>query len=813
MAMLILTFALLQSAYTLQASSTPYSIVPAPQSVRMTQGVFSFKPGMSICIKGGMKSMSQTAGFELAAAISKAFSHQYKVQYETSPSQLMDINLVLDDKFYNDTSVQNLKVKEEAYTVTVNPTRIIVRAGSLRGLMHGVMSLIQMIDQSEDQSISCFEMLDYPDMKMRGISDDISRGQVSTPENFRRIIKFLARYKLNVYQPYIEDVFKFKSFPTIGVNRGALNDEDIKSILGEAKKYHIDVIPIFETLGHFENILSQPEFARFAEYPGSASLDVTNDSIYILLEVMLKEIFDAFPSSYINIAADESFDVGLGNSKKLVEEKGIARVHADHYTKVFAICRKYNKHVMMYGDIILEHPEILTMIPKDIQIVDWDYVDRFSYHHVKKFKDAGFKFYVSPAVWNFTTSFPALNIALPNIQFFTRAGIEEGAEGMINSQWGDYGAETFRELNLFPFAWGAQCSWNYQASNLSSFSRNFFRDFYGIDDPRIDHVYQTLSDMYGDLLWHDVWQYPLLKFRRGQWMYYGSSPAARSVYTDWTMDELKGTLEDLQKKATSNKSHFDLMKWLVKLNGWYSRKSETQSLLLDKYDGNFVDSTKIMKRIKSNIDELKILREEYKGLWMKTNKVDNLYLVEDKFNRMIAYFNEIHSQLSSGKLKPPVLESKWIYSKTSDSTYSPKASFRYEFDLKSKPSNAMMQLIGDSYCKMYINGNLVDSVFACLQLSLKVEYERVKMKDVTSLLKPGKNTIEVQAESFRKVPTAGCNVIGLIESGNETLEIYTNDQWKVSVDGNTWTNAAYKNYPHTIVSPDFATKRQSWIER
>ena len=76
--------------------------------------------------------------------------------------------------------------------------------------MHGVMSLIQLIEQSDDQAISCFELTDYPDMRVRGISDDISRGQVSTPENFRRIIKFLARYKMNVYEPYIKDVFRFK---------------------------------------------------------------------------------------------------------------------------------------------------------------------------------------------------------------------------------------------------------------------------------------------------------------------------------------------------------------------------------------------------------------------------------------------------------------------------------------------------------------------------------------------------------------------------------------------------------------------------
>ncbi len=795
------------------AASSPLNIVPAPQSVKMTQGVFTFRQGMAVCVKGGLKNITQTAGFELAASISNSFKYQFKVQQESSPLEYLDINLFLDDRLYADSVLRNVKYKEEAYTISVTPSKIIVRAISHRGIMYGVMSLIQMIEQSKDMTISCFEMTDYPDLKMRGISDDISRGQVSTPENFRRIIRFLARYKMNVYQPYIEDVFKFKSYPTIGVNRGALNDEDIKSINVEAKKYNIDVIPVFETLGHFENILSQPEFARFAEYPGSASLDVSNDSIYVLLENMMKEIFDAFPGTYINIAADESFDVGLGNSKKLVQEKGIARVHADHYNRIFEICRKYNKHVMMYGDIILEHPEILSMIPKDIEIVDWDYGDKFSYNHVKKFKDAGFKFYVSPAVWNFTTTFPALNIALPNIQYFTKAGVEEGALGMINSQWGDYGAETFRELNLFPFAWGAQCAWNYKASNMGMFSTNFFRDFYGIEDGRINHLYQTLSSMYGDLLWHDVWQYPLMKFKRGLWMYYGMSAAARSTFTDWTMGDLKSTIDDLQNKATNNKTHFELMRWLIKLNGWYSRKAETQAMLLDKYEGNEVDSSKIMKRIQSNMDELKVLREEYKGLWMKTNKVDNLYLVEDKFNRMLSYFSEIHAQLAQGKLKPPMIESKWIYSKTNDSTFAPVATFRYEFDLKSKPSSALLQLIGDSYCKLYVNGSMVDSVFACLQLSLKVEYGRVKMKDIASYLKVGKNTIEVKAESFKKNPAAGCNVIGLIKTGNESLEIYSNDQWKSSVDGVNWGGVATKNYSYNIVSPDFGTKRPSWIER
>src|SRR5262245_50657573 len=105
-----------------------------------------------------------------------------------------------------------------------------------------------------------------------------------------------------------------------------------------------------------------------------------------------------------------------------------------------------------------------------------------------------------------------MHMALANIRYFTKAGVDNGAEGMIVSQWGDYGAETFRELNLFPYAWSAQCAWNYKTSDVTDFSREFSRDFFGLRDARkLNGVYQTLSSVYGDLLWHDVWQYPALK--------------------------------------------------------------------------------------------------------------------------------------------------------------------------------------------------------------------------------------------------------------------------------------------------------------
>ena len=56
---------------------------------------------------------------------------------------------------------------------------------------------------------------------------------------------------------------------------------------------------------------------------------------------------------------------------------------------------------------------------------------------------------------------------------------------MINYNWGDYGAETFKEFVLFGYAWSAQCSWNFDDSKISEFNELFFADFFGINDDRL----------------------------------------------------------------------------------------------------------------------------------------------------------------------------------------------------------------------------------------------------------------------------------------------------------------------------------------
>ena len=263
---------------------------------------------------------------------------------------------------------------------------------------------------------------------------------------------------------------------------------------------------------------------------------------------------------------------------------GIAIVHANHYKKVYDICKKYGKNVMMYSDIVLQYPKIIELLPKDIIMVDWHYEPMTveEYTSAKTFSDAGFKYIVSPSVRNYFTAFPNYALALPNIKNITKAGIDNNSIGMINSCWGDYGSESFRELNYFGYAWSAQCAWNMNASDISVFSRNYFYDFFGINEPENEFVYQILSEPFNLLIWHELWRHPLLPFRNPPQWEAKNDIVVRTDWIDWTMPHTEEYIDELKGKAIKNTDHYDILKYIVKLNEYFKYKIETQEIIFRK---------------------------------------------------------------------------------------------------------------------------------------------------------------------------------------------------------------------------------------
>jgi len=805
-------------------------IIPTPQVIKLTNKLFKISDGITI----GVKSDKTTfIGKQILESLKNSFGVNGKIVKNNA-----QISLNIVDKLKN---VKTDKVLyKQAYNLIITEKNITINAVSEKGLFYGAMSLIQLLENNTTKELPTFEISDWPDLQFRGISDDISRGQVSTMQNFKRIIDFIARYKMNVYMPYMEDMLQLKSYPSIGKNRGALSTEEVKEIVNYASERYIEVIPIFQTLGHFENILTSKEFVDFAEFPGAASLSVTEEKTYVFIENMLNEVFALFPSEYINIGADESYDVGFGKSKELTEKVGVAKIHAEHYKKVFEICKKNNRKVMMYGDVILNHTDILDLIPKDVTIIDWHYGANKQYSSTDIFKEAGFQFIVSPSVWNYRSVFPTYQIALPNIKTIVNDGMLNGAKGMINSNWGDYGAETFKEFVLFGYAWSAQCSWNYDQSSLSDFNNAFFADFFGIDVSKLNSLYKTFSTIFNQPQWHELWRHPALELPTAAWWAPRINPEEISSWMNWSLPDAFNTIENFENLVTKNKDHFELLRFIIYLDFYYSKKMETNyyitSLLKlkklesesakskEKAKENKIETITIKKRlsqvkiddlITQNITELKNLKLKYQELWLKYYKKDNLNMILDKFDRLISYFEETKTAIKNNSLKNPTIESDWIYANASAKTSYEKAEFKHIFTIKDDIKSANIQLIADTHGKLYINDNFVGEIYSRRSLSLLTEYDRFLLLDAKKYFTIGENAIRIEAQSYKGDSGAGVNFIAEIVTTNETLEILSDSKWESrELNSNqNWEKSTVKDYKFPIIAPNFTKKRTSWIER
>lgn len=782
-------------------------ILPSPQFVKIIDDNNSFILPEDIAVSFNHKELNKHK------AIKEIFVSLLgdKIDFVFASDKQTLINFNLIDQFNSTGSIPNEFV-DEAYTLEISSNQIIAEAVNIKGLFYAAQSINQILNNYGNSEIPLVKIIDFPDMKIRGISDDISRGQVSTIENFKRIIKFISEYKMNTYMPYMEDLIQFDSYPEIGVSRGALSKDEIKEIVEYADDHFVEVIPVFQTLGHFENILSQPEFIKYADFPGAASLDVTNPGTYKFLETMLKEVFELFPSEYIHIGADESYDVGYGNSRSIVEQTSLTEVHADHYQKIYNICKKNDKKVMMYGDIILSHPEILERIPKDIIIVDWHYFPRFEYPSTQTFSEAGFNYIVSPTVWNFNASFPESFLAIPNIETLTRSGIENNSIGMINSCWGDYGSETFRELNLYGYAWSAQCSWSIDKSEVDHFQNIFFKNFYGTNDIKIDKLFKELSNPTNQVLWNDLWRHPLLGYRQQDWRAHKFPYPSKLFWMNYS--ELNTSYEDLNKSITKNREHIDLLLFSKKLKDYYALKIKTQNQLIRKLNGGTVDEIELNNNIEMNIENLKMLKEVFSELWLRNNKDANLWMVEDKFSRLIEYFEEIKIDLEDSKLESAEIKSKCVFIPTESDTVISKALFKKDIEIKSDVQKSYVQFFTDGHAKLFINDNFIDEVYVKRSGSLWIEQQRVKLIDVKKYLKKGMNEIRVEAVNYKN-KNACCNVIGQISTGDSTIIIYSDSTWLASADeGINWVKVGVdEERSKNITAPNFNKLRKSWIER
>ncbi len=792
-------------------STARIHVIPYPQGVSFTNTPFVIGGETKIVVGKGGEAQEHFAAGELKRYLSENFQLSLSIvdERENLTENVIFIGLLEKSPRAGVYAGARPAVMlgDEGYFLDVTAKGVYITGRSSPGLYYGVMTLLQLLEpENGGAAVPGLSITDYPSFKLRGISDDISRGQVSTLDDFKHIVRRLAFYKQNVYMPYLEDMYRFESHPLVGANRGALTREQVAELDAFARDHHVEIIPIFQTLGHMENMLLKPEYVEYAEFPGAGCLNVTDERIYTLLGEMLREIVPAFSSKYFHMAADESWDVGRGASRELVEREGIEKVHADHFIRVYKMITEMGKEVIMYGDIatglgtaVPGFPEVLEYLPKDISMVYWDYRPLADFtDKANIFHKTNTPFIVSPGVWNWHRIYPD-NISAPiNIRGMAETGKRVGAFGLINSGWGDFGGETYRELNWYGYVYGAECAWSTSHTDLSDFHDRYMRNFHGTDDPRLHALYSILANLGNKYTNDDLFRHPLIPpASAGSWNPgTGFLQNFNQVKTEIGIARnlIDGLLND--DAVQRNKRHLDYLAFAVRKGELFVKKAEYGRHIA------LITSEAAQRRIapeeKERMTEMcsemtadfETLKSVYSELWKRTNLEANLNnILVSYYDRQISYWMEVNNYIARDSFPiESYSPSKFIYHPDarpyeSGQHREPHVYFRKTFGIEdpSRLESALVQTVGDTRLKIYLNGSEVGESYAKRTLSQIVQMQRTRFWDIREFLIAGENVIAVEVMNYERAGSAGVNWYSeLTYSDGMTERVLSDSTWKVS---------------------------------
>jgi hypothetical protein len=427
---------------------------------------------------------------QLAKDISRRFHARPQLTLNTSSAAAVQIR--------RDKNISG----EEAYQLKILPGGIEIAAGGDAGAYYAVQTLRDII-AIEGREFPCCRIEDWPDFTRRGVYLDCSRGKVPKLNTLKELAERLSHWKINELQLYVENVFTFKRHPAIGRGYSPLTPEEILSLRDYCSKRHIRLVGSLASFGHTEKILMLPEYehlgelAGFRGFAGGTTLCPTNAGAIKLVGELYDEFMPLFDAVDFNVCGDEPWELGKGRSKRRAARVGVGQLYLEYFLKLYRLCQKHGKRMNAWADIILQYPELLKKIPKDIVMLNWDYnAGGERVGRTGEIAKAGLAFMVCPGTSSWNTHGTRLANAMGNVAEFAAAGRKFGAEGLLNTDWGDNGHRNFLGLSLHGFAHGAAHSWNSKGVDDKNFTSRFCRDVFGTAGKKAAKAIRLIGSTY-----------------------------------------------------------------------------------------------------------------------------------------------------------------------------------------------------------------------------------------------------------------------------------------------------------------------------
>lgn len=383
--------ALLTALFLIQ--SLPAQIVPTPRSQTITEGCFDLDNRTGISFS---QQLAPLAGYLQeylpGIAASRHSSSNRAIVLRTEPA-----------------------LGEEAYTLTVLPERIEIVGGGYGGVFNGIQTLLQLLPPEVYAKrlqlpvrIACQQIEDAPRFAYRGQHLDVARTWMDKTR-VERYIDFISHHKINKLHFHLTDDegwrIEIKSHPelaAVGGFRGGdspiraiygkwdekyggyFTQEELKELIAYAALRNVEIIPEIDLPGHSRTIARihpeilcryAPDTAASNGYDERSAWCVAREENYALLEDILTEVCELFPSEYVHIGGDEvqmEQWQRCPDCQALMRREGMddpAQLQRLFMTRMIAILEKNGKRPALWNEAIRG-----GRLPAESRIHGWESV-------------------------------------------------------------------------------------------------------------------------------------------------------------------------------------------------------------------------------------------------------------------------------------------------------------------------------------------------------------------------------------------------------------------------------------------------------
>jgi len=322
------------------------SILPKPEKIVMGSSGDPFLISPQTAVVVADKSLQSSADFLNSYLLDRYGLKQAKIK---KGKQLNTIQLRLGNTASTVSGAYQLEVSGKSITIT---------GTDAPGVFYGIQTLIQLLptDTAALLTIAPIQVQDAPRFQYRGMMLDVSRHFF--PADFiKKYIDLLALHKMNRLHWHLTDdhgwrieIKKYPQLTSVGAWRngtvignypgqgntnqrygGFYTQAEVKDIIQYAAKRHITIVPEIEMPGHASAAIAafpflscfpdQPTFinkfpSELSKEKGGKQVQETwgvhtdvycagNDTVFNMMQDILTEVINLFPSEYIHIGADE----------------------------------------------------------------------------------------------------------------------------------------------------------------------------------------------------------------------------------------------------------------------------------------------------------------------------------------------------------------------------------------------------------------------------------------------------------------------------------------------------------------------------